>query len=325
MDIEFHFYITYYLARNAGFNSDEAFIVAYSSQYTDDNDTIYRIEGGKEGEYSNYISQTKDIFKPQEEFMRIYPVFHFMPGTQEEILHDSACRRDGKLHLLNTIVDSSNSRKILDEAFKTGNLYRIGIATHMYADTFAHQNFVGFKDTFNDMKGFLETFIPSIGHGDAKLQPDTVGLLWKDERLVSSHAIVDNRSRFLDAARSIYGKFTSHLGVKGDTETILKEIEYAMNIREKDQRVKKYMKLIREDVTYDETRWIEDALQIVDRKRSIGSIDGSIEADEVLYTWKKGYKNSHWYQFQEAIKAHQRLVMDMVLREIFTKIEYTGK
>lgn len=37
MDIEFHYHITFILARKAGFNTKDSYIIAYSSQYTDDN------------------------------------------------------------------------------------------------------------------------------------------------------------------------------------------------------------------------------------------------------------------------------------------------
>jgi hypothetical protein len=38
MDIEFHYYMTYITALRAGFRVDDAYTIAYSSQY-DDNDT----------------------------------------------------------------------------------------------------------------------------------------------------------------------------------------------------------------------------------------------------------------------------------------------
>jgi len=326
MDIEFHFYITYIIAKKAGFKKDEAYIIAYSSQYVDDNDTVYTIEKNSDNEYSNYISQTKDIFKPQEEIMRIYPAFHFMPGTYGEIANDSARRRDGKLHLMNTIPDNENSRRLLDAALNSYNLYRIGIATHMYSDTFAHQNFVGFKDTFNDIKGFLETFIPSIGHADAKFQPDTPGLLWKDERLVPSHLHVNNKKRFLKALKAIYEKYTTylHTPMNDEHEQIFDAIGNAMDEYSREERIKSYKTLAGDDIEYDEHEWIDNAIEYTHDLDSIVSINGSIEMDKTGYLWKKHYKSSHWYQFQEAVKAHQRLAMDMVLRSIFAKMEYIG-
>ena len=144
MDIEYHYYITFIIALRAGFRKEQAYKIAYSSQYTDDNDTTYIINEGREDTYENYISQTMDITKPQEERLRIYPIFHFMPGTSNEIWQLSPDRKDGKFHLLNTIPNNQNAIALLNDALLSGNVYRIGIATHMFADTFAHQNYVGF-------------------------------------------------------------------------------------------------------------------------------------------------------------------------------------
>ena len=44
MDIEFHYYLTKYLALEAGFEEDEAEIIAYASQYVDDNCVKYSIK-----------------------------------------------------------------------------------------------------------------------------------------------------------------------------------------------------------------------------------------------------------------------------------------
>ena len=182
MNIEFHYYSIYILARHAGFDEKSSFILAYSSQYVDDN-TFQCTVKTKNKEFTNYISQTNDILKPKKELMRIYPCFHFFPGDFEE---NSAMRKDGKLHLLNTTPNSRNVSTLLQKAIKTASLYRIGIALHTYADSFAHQNFVGYYDCFNAMKGLLKRMVPDIGYADAGFNPDIPGKIWKDERLVSS-------------------------------------------------------------------------------------------------------------------------------------------
>ncbi|MCG2728608.1 MAG: hypothetical protein L6244_08180, partial [Candidatus Methanoperedenaceae archaeon] len=85
MDIEFHYYMTYVTALRAGFKLDDAYIIAYASQYTDDNDTSYEIIND-DFPYQNFISQTIDITKPKGELLRIHPYFHFFPGTKKEIV-----------------------------------------------------------------------------------------------------------------------------------------------------------------------------------------------------------------------------------------------
>jgi len=150
--------MTYLITVRAGFRPAEAEIVAYSSQYIDDNDLIYNISQYNNFYYSNYISQTKNITKPKRNLFRIYPIFHFIPG---EPLADSARRRDGKLHLLNTTPDSKHARDVLRLGLKSDNLYKIGLAVHSFADSFAHQNFVGYYDEWI-VNPFYNNFLSNI-------------------------------------------------------------------------------------------------------------------------------------------------------------------
>lgn len=321
MDKEFHYYITNIIALRAGFNQEAAHILAYSSQYVDDNKMIFEINIGSDDEYKNYISQTMNILKPEKEFyMRIYPIFHFFPGKEENIAGDSARRCDGKLHLLNTIPDNQNANELLQAAFESKNLYRIGIATHTYSDTFAHQNFVGYYDAFNSMEGLLEKALPDIGHADAMHQPDWPALNWVDTRLVKSHAEIDNKKRFLEAIGRLfeeYRRYLSSIGKKNsqNKEDVIAEIDKAIgehdeSNEQKDVRIDRYKAIIGNDfIDYDENRWFNDAV-----KKSIGLFKWK-------YNWRDNYKESHWYKFQEAVKEHQKIVKDEILKPIFDKME----
>ena len=111
----FHFYMTFLIAGKAGFGEGDASIIAYSSQYVDDNNIIYEINKDKAQHYKNYISQTMNILKPKPKLFRIYPLFHFIPGDP---LHKGAYRKDGVLHWLNTTPDSENANKVIDKALR---------------------------------------------------------------------------------------------------------------------------------------------------------------------------------------------------------------
>ena len=113
------YYITYFVARRAGFSEQDAYILAYSSQDTDGNTTEYVISPDTSSQYHVYIGQTYDILKAQEERLRIYPVFHFMPSSSTELLADYARRKDGRTHLLNTIPEKRNARLRLTDALGT--------------------------------------------------------------------------------------------------------------------------------------------------------------------------------------------------------------
>ncbi|MBE9546622.1 MAG: hypothetical protein IMF10_03880 [Proteobacteria bacterium] len=81
MNTEFHYYITGIIAHAAGFSQEEAKTIATASEFVDENDVSFNIEDRSSGKsYEVYISQTMNILKPKRKLMRIYPVFHFLPG-----------------------------------------------------------------------------------------------------------------------------------------------------------------------------------------------------------------------------------------------------
>jgi hypothetical protein len=325
MDIEYHYYITAIIAQRAGFPDGEAFRIGYSSQYTDDNNRQYTVYGGEGGAYENYISQTLDITKPKEELIRIHPVFHFFPGTLNEIARNALPRKDGKLHLLNTIPNNANSRKLMQWALKSRNPYRVGLATHTYADTFAHQNFVGVKDDFNSMKGLLEALIPNIGHADAKHDPDWPALVWDDDRIHSKHRRIDNKSRFLEASEHIFTLYRLHLDpelsevkLKRDRRNLVAELDAAIGAKDrsnarKDTRIKRYQKLLGSAIgEYKKRQWFSKAF----KRTNIDPLRGG-----GTYQWRgSDYRESDWYRFQEALKANQEKAKE-ILAPVFAKTE----
>ena len=232
MEIEFHYYITYLIAAKAGFGAKEAREIAYTSQYVDDNDTVFQVNKDKPEFYSNYISQTMNILRPKKKLLRIYPLFHFIPGDP---LSPMARRRDGKMHTLVTTPNSVHANQILDAALESENLYRIGIATHSYVDSWAHQNFIGYFDEYNAMKGLLEQAVPNIGHADAQHNPDWVALVWKDRRLKGTNQRVDNRERFLEIALCLFEKYRKFTDpgctpkvLDRDGEKLIKDLDKAI-------------------------------------------------------------------------------------------------
>ncbi|BBB33544.1 conserved hypothetical protein [Thermotomaculum hydrothermale] len=326
MNIEFHYYSVYIIARKAGFDEDSSYILAYSSQYTDDNCEKCRVNIKEGEEYKNYISQTMDILKPKKELMRIYPCFHFFPGDYD---NNSTMRKDGKLHLLNTTPNSKNVKTLLEKALETKNLYRIGIALHTYADSFAHQNFVGYYDCFNGMKGVIERMLPNIGHADAKTNPDIPGKVWKDKRLISKNEEVHNTERFLNAVEKIFDylwnfknkNLKGNLKEKAKKETIetLKKCYYK-EFRHGDYYKKKRMKLYfqyGQMPEYSKNEWISKALKTPSIETEIPS---TIPVTTFFCENRENFFNSHWYKFQQAVKEHQQTALE-ILEPVFKKIE----
>lgn len=323
MDIEFHYYMTYLVAAKAGFGAEDAFTIANACQYVDDNDLILEVDKGQASAYRNYISQTMNILKPKGKLFRIYPLFHFIPGDPQS---PTAWRKDGKMHWLNTTPNSVNANRILDAALAAGDLFRIGVACHSYADTWAHQNFVGYFDDFNAMAGPLSKASPNIGHADAGHNPDWPGLVWQDKRLL--HERVDNRAAFLDAAECMVKKLARHVDTKisegaleGKSETLRQDLHWAIGDRDqcnsyREERIARYRELSnradyggRELPQYDEDFWLQDAIsEKVRGLRDRG--DFSLARWDPLtdvYSWKdrQTYQQCSWFRFQEAVKNHQ--------------------
>lgn len=316
MNKEFHYDITYLIARRAGFSRDEAFLIAYTSQYTDDNtDPIY-INTDMPGAYTNDISQTVDLRKPADELLEIYSVFHFLPGKTAELSSDSARRLDGRTHPLNTIPDNGNANHVMTWAFKARNPYLMGIATHAYVDTFAHQNFVGTYDDFNSMGVPLL----NIGHLDAKHSPDIPSERWTDPRLVPGHSSIDNKERFLLAAGHLFDLYSAYLGSHNDKNVLLADLSKAI-VDDENARTQNYRDLIGpEYVEYDKDAWFTAATDF-----TVTSASGADTAPTVgsTYTWKDNHEKRDWFQFQEAVKTYRAHVLTNILRPIYPTMKKT--
>lgn len=334
MDIEFHYYMTYLTATRAGLPPDDAEILAYASQYVDENSQILHIDRDKPTAYHNYITQTLNILKPKHELMRIYPIFHFIPGDP---LAPTAQRKDGRQHPLNTTPNSLNANLIFDDALNSGNLYRIGIAAHSYADTWAHQNFVGYYDSFNAMQGLLNKTLPNVGHADAKHNPDWPALVWLDDRLTEENEVVNNTRRFMEAAKFLFQKLRQYIDPTCSDATIAQDCQQLQrdlltaigapdgtNVHQA-ERIQRYCALSQYPAYgerilphFEERQWFDQAIN--HRVRGVSDSNAILSKLDPLkdeYTWKDNYRQSHWYQFQEAAKEQQTKAWQILKQRVF--------
>ena len=327
MNTEFHYWITGLIAKQAGFDDDESRIIAYSSQFVDDNDDelpVFDEENDVVPSYKNLITQTMNILLPRRDIMKIYPLFHFIPGDQDK----AAPRKDGKTHCLNTTPDSSYAQKILAYAVQsaaskykandTSGLYRLGITTHAYVDSWAHQNFIGWFDEFNAIGANL---IPDIGHADALHHPDWVSHRWNDQRLQNPN--VDNCLRFLAAAKKTYAcyrDFQHKIGNSPNDAWNQLESEligifgptYSGDCEKgADARIAEYKRLSGLP-DYDEHEWLAAAAT----EKTV--FNGATNDYDRKYVWKNPATKaqSHWYRFQEGAKEHMLCAID-ILRPVF--------
>ncbi|MDY6914762.1 MAG: DUF6765 family protein [Candidatus Cloacimonadota bacterium] len=315
MNLEFHYYLTKYLAVEAGFENDEAEIIAYSSQYVDDNCIQFKIDKPDGTKYENYISQTQNILKPRKSLMRIYILFHFLPGTPTS---SKLRRKDGKMHILMTSPASNYASGIFFEAVKDDNLYSLGIASHMMSDTFAHQNFVGTFDEVNAIQGIWEKLAPNIGHADAGIKPDIPNLTWHDPRLLSKNAIIENKERVIQASKKLYSNYLFLTSWENNWNQVktnisdligesINETQIDQYNNEKEARIEKIKDLLDKfgaASDYNPKSWFEDC---VEQDVKLFN-DRIIKFDPVKdkFSFKKNFQEKHWYKFQEAVKEYQR-------------------
>ncbi len=339
MDSEFHYHMTYLIAAKARFSPAEAAVLAYASQYTDDNCIGFEVDKDQPTAYRNYISQTMDILKPKLKLMRIYSHFHFIPGDPTA---NSTLRRDGKMHRLTTTPGSTNAEVILKAALASGSLYRIGIACHAYADTWAHQNFVGYFDGYNAVQGMLEPITPQVGHAGAGHTPDWPAVVWRDERLLKER--VDNAARFVSAAAHLFVRLRKYVDPRvasrvldDDTAALMKDLADAICERDpanerRRARISRYSELAARPAygraqipDYDPDRWFDEAVNEDVRGLRDRSDSLSLRWDPFTdkYTWKnrETYAQTHWFRFQEAVKAHQNESWEILAPRSFQGLE----
>lgn len=335
MNVEFHYYITYLVAVRAGFSTADAGVLAYSAQYVDDNDTQYKIRAPKRfqrrfvGRYfRNRISQTMNILKPHKDKLKIYPLFHFIPGDAHA---RSAKRSDGLKSAFNTTPNSPNANRILDVALGTKNIYAMGIAIHAYVDTWAHQNFVGYKDDFNIIPAWYRVDSMAIGHAHALKNPDRVGMVWRDFRLAMPE--VDNNLRFQSAAVGLYLKLRrirgSNEDAEGAIESLKADLKQAMISGGESgggkNRIKEYQKLAKTDVyggaeipLYNDKSWFDKAVKT---RVIYGHRRPPYKTKRVRYWFRAGYAQTDWFKFQEAVNYYAHIAHGIISESVELPVE----
>ena len=118
MQKDFHFYVIYALADKAGFSQEDSFIIAYSSQYVDDNnERQYPEKDGKPqfpsqirtngGHFRPIMTQSMSVKSLVYEIQKfIYVPFHFLPGNTDQPIK-------GNFNRYSTTPDSTNAQKLL--------------------------------------------------------------------------------------------------------------------------------------------------------------------------------------------------------------------
>jgi hypothetical protein len=216
VNFEFHYYVVRWLAGKAGVDGPSADIMANSSQMVDA--SVDEIEVALGGGVLELVPKTQDYaFWDQGTQADIYLPFHFFPGGG-----GGAARKDGLGNPWSVAPGAEPVKELLIGALKTRDPYRIGIALHTYADSWAHQNFSPWLEDWNRLSS--DDPIPPVGHAQALKSPDMLDEEWDDARLVSPH--VANRPRWREAAEKMYKYLATFSGKGfGDFELVMDRLE----------------------------------------------------------------------------------------------------
>lgn len=316
MNVEFHYYVIYHLARKAGFADQEAWTVAYSSQHVDASTVSWtvRVEGREER-----TLVTQDYGWWDESFpLTVYIPFHFLPGDPA---FSDAQRADGASNPLSTTPGSPNAKALLVDALKTRDLYRVGIALHTYADSWAHQNWSGVREDWNAVEA--GSMIPAIGHAQVLTNPDRMNLIWEDPRLSPESRSIRNWERHFAAARMVYKYLATYTG-QGfeDADFVMDELDEILKPRDQrrtgEERILDL--IISQDLRrYGRREWLEEAVFVEpgfsgDAEQSgydklLWLKDAALHRTSLLrrkpVTAREGYSESHLRRWNEAAKAHR--------------------
>jgi hypothetical protein len=250
--------------------------------------------------------------------------FHFLPGDYENV------KINGMTNPYCTTRNSKNANRLLDDALKSGNLYRIGIALHTYADTWAHERFTGFEEKWNKVVEWYKDFkalAPDIGHADVWHVPDQICKTWKDHRF-EGEVPIKNRERAFQAAENIYNKLSNKrkgppwADIKTDIEKIIhldSAVDDADEKKVYDERKRRIEAFVGENLDYDKEKWISEAIEfdLVEVKKSYLDVPPTVAEKEFVSVdlrLNEDFRSSNWYEFQVAAKIHQSEVIMMTAK-----------
>ena len=324
MNAEFHYYAVYFLCLRAGLAEKRCSDIAFASQYVDNAIVPWEIDDDGFA-YRSQVTQNY-LFWDERTLKEIYLPFHFIPGVLEaarrERVRDTASR-------WTVTPDSPLAKELLVAALKSGDDFRIGIALHSYADTWAHQHFSGRIEEGNAVDP--SSPLPPAGHLQALRAPDDAAGRWTDVRLLPGLSSVDNATRFREAARKIYRYLRTYLrsGFE-EEELVLGELAAAWARYPGDMKARIASFTVDLDVPAYDKRWYLSRAGIAEERPEDLLSSGYDKLD-----WLRGelarrsgtgsgarrastrgrFRGSELHRWNEAARAHRELASSLLARE----------
>ena len=358
MQIDFHHGVTYIVARLAGFDHPAASIIAYCAQYVDDatNAGLIQFDNGAVFEHISSAHKLLDYrnFR-QLAHHRVWIPFHFLPGNGGLLAGQSPegtftnkliCRP-------NSYVAQDMLTACIQQRQTAHSLHRLGIAMHVYADTWSHQGFTGTNDKINEAKLLIDSqgnpdqramasvkryfrknildqvanFCLSegfpLGHGAVLSHPDKPFLKWGYINGLNQEILRDNPQDFLEAAdqmcrwmqRYLIGDHTAEVqGLPSADRALIAEHLQSITDSKKQVRHQQWLSLIREG------RFSFGSAQVTYIAKGKGSwkyqalgTEAAIDTGKEVFPYHAAFLTSHWKHFHDALEIHRSYVIHDLL------------
>ncbi len=339
MQIDFHHGVTYVAARCAGFPHVDADIIAYAAQYVDDATSSGIVCFDNKAMYSRISSAHKSVDSRNLDDVENHLVwlpFHFLPGNES---NDT----DGFIEKIVCRPDSEIAREMLTAAVndrgKPYGLHRLGIAMHIYADTWAHQGFAGVLHEINEVEnaeelgntkvfsgglekflnGILDDALPPLGHARANVLPDMPFLVWKYDNDRQRGIERDNRELFCRAADAMCKTMRGYRqndprataeGIGPDDAGKIKDLFQRLTIADGNKRHRQWLAAIGKGNFSFGSATLSYA---EDGKNSWKGQALGTSADLPVHTYRNTFLTSNWKLFHDALQQHRLTVLHDIL------------
>ena len=332
MQRDMHYYGTYAMARLAGICHADAEEIAQAAQWVDDQSEIEVLEN-KDGSGIVTIPTAHGTSEAGarslaggafDDARRIWVPFHFLPGNEGDTFAErTICRKNSNIaqKMLDHYLESPMARNGF-------GLQLAGIAAHVYADTFAHYGFTGFKSALNsvhtssisivnhniDLRTIIKDALLEVtedlinlvdlGHGSVETLPDQPAFQWKFEyRDGRSSGVRDNPATFLEGCQALHQFFIKFARIRygqGATTPIAFPVEAIKSV------LSHHLPM--------EGR--EDVWRTVMKSGALGFNDPCRDYDAKRWaapTRAEDLANSSFYKFHAAADYHRSYVLRFLL------------
>ena len=346
MQIDFHHGVTYVLSRLAGFDAQSASTIAYCAQYVDDatNSGIIHFDNGWSFNRMSSAHKMLDYRNFQElANHHVWIPFHFLPGNGGLPMDQSPEGPiDRKLICTpNSYVAQDLVRECIARREEEYALHRLGITMHVYADTWAHQGFLGINHELNDATELLDAngkrdrdlmarltsfFIGEalpLGHGTVLGNPDKPYLRWGYVSRKGDRITRDNPTDFLTAADHLFTALQRYFigdpdaivpGIPEGDRVLIAHLFNSLTEPNGEKRHAVWLDLIREGrFSFGPTEVQYIAKGKGSWKFNAIGTEASRDPENAIFPYNRQFLDSDWKRFHDALKAHHFYVLHELL------------